>query len=89
MRNVVFGTVKSLSVFWGLKPEVGLPEGVEVGVVNPDGGNSKLETDENLIGLGGGIFWILVVGDWGFSIGGSGGVNLGHSGISSGKVVDI
>lgn len=41
------------------------------------------------MGLGGGIFWTFVMGDWGFSVGGSGGVNLGHSGMSSGELVEI
>lgn len=70
-------------MFWKLKLEAGLPEGVEVGVLNPDEGKSRLEMDENLMGLRGGIFWTL--GDWGFSVGGGGGVNLGHSGMSSGE----
>lgn len=48
-----------------------------------------MEMYENLMGLGGGIFWTLAVGDWDFSVGGNGGVNLGHSGMSSGKSVEI
>lgn len=54
-------------MFWKLKLEAGLPEGVEVGVLDPDEGKSRLEMDENLIGLRGGIFCTL--GDWGFSVG--------------------
>lgn len=76
-------------MFWELKLEAGLPNGVEVGEVDPEEGNSKLEIDENLMGLGGGIFCTLVIGDWGFCIGGSGGVNLGHSGMSSAKFIKV
>lgn len=76
-------------MFWELKLEAGLPESVEVGIVDPDEGTSKLEMDENLMGLRGGIFWTLVMGDWSFSVGGSGGVKLGHSGMSSGEFVEI
>lgn len=76
-------------MLWELKLEAGLPKGAVVGLVGPDEGKSKLEIDENLMGLGGGIFWPLVTGEWGFSVGGSGGVNLGHSGMSSGEFVDI
>lgn len=50
-------------MLWELKLEAGLPKGVEVGVVDPNEGISKLEIDENLMGLGGGIFWSLVMGD--------------------------
>lgn len=74
-------------MFWELA--AGFSKAVEVGVIDPDEGNSKLDIDENLMGLGGGIFWTLLMGIWAVSAGGCGGVNLGHSGMSSGELEEI